>query len=375
MTAKGTGSFVLKMGVIAIESILFVAVSQTMAESAARAAEELGVELEITVGRMSEVQKWLPNYPHVDVFISRGAAAEALSKVYGKTVVEISSTISDFLEPIQRISGMGIKKIGVVAHAGVIGKQSFSISDVEVIMCPWHEEAEVEQIIKQLAESGVEGFLGSLRPSEIAKSCGMTAEVLDSGITSIKRAVNEAVKIARAQEAERLRAAENTRQAQQYAAEIYTSIEQAVAAIEELTASSQELAAMSREAADIAKTAFQDVGKTTEILEIIKGVAQQSNLLGLNAAIEAARAGEHGRGFSIVAGEVRKLADESNNSVKKINEMLSRFQNSVKSVLKNVENSDIITQEQAKATQDIAQMLENLQRVGGKLSETAIKSC
>ncbi len=356
-----------------MESVLFVAVSQAMEDIATQAAEELGVELQIIVGRMSEAKNWIGKYDDIDVFISRGAAAEALNKLYGKTVVEITATVSDFLEPIQRISEMGIKKIGIVAHAGVISEHSFSISDVEIIMCPWQEEAEMEQRIKQLSQMGVQGIVGSLRPTEIAKNYGMTTEILDSGYASIKRAVNEAVKIARAKQEERMRVAENIQQAQRYAAEIYTAIEQAVAAIEELTASSQELAAASHEAADIAKTAFQDVSKTTDILEIIRNVAQQSNLLGLNAAIEAARAGEHGRGFSIVAGEIRKLADESNSSVKRINEMLSRFQDSVKCVLKNVEHSDTITQEQAKATQEIAKMLEDLQAVGRKLSEAGTK--
>lgn len=352
-----------------IESILFVAVSQAMADIAAQAASELEVELPIIVGRMSEAQNWVKNYDDIDVFISRGGAAQALSKQYGKTVVEITSTVDDFLEPIQRVCAEGIKKIGVVAHAGLISENSFKLSDVEIYMRPWQEQAEQEQIIKQLIESGVQGIVGGLRPVEIARSHGLTAEISDSGQVAIKRAISEAVKISRAQQNERMHAAEKAGQTKQRINEFYTAIEQAVAAVQELTASSQELAARSREAAGIARNAFEDVNSTSEILEIIKRVAQQTNLLGLNAAIEAARAGEYGRGFSIVAGEVRKLADESDSSAKKINEMLTKFQGSVGSVLEIVENSDAITQEQAKATQEIEEMLENLQRLVNKLSE------
>ncbi len=360
--------------VIEIESILFVAVSQAMAESAAEAAAELKVELPIVVSKMSEFQTLVSNYPDIDVFISRGAAAETLNKLYGKTVVEITSTIDDFLVPMEKICNMGIKKIGVVTHASVISEQNFKISDVEIFMRPWHDKVKPEQIIEQLIKMGVQGIVGSLKPTEIARSHGLTTELLDSGQASIKHAIEEAVTIARAREKERLRAAENLQQTQQYASEIYTAIEQAVAETEELTASSQELAVISSEAADAAQTAFQGVKSSAEILEIIKHVAQQTNLLGLNAAIEAARAGEYGRGFSVVAGEVRKLANESNNSARRINTVLKEFQNSVESVLESVENIDIITQEQAKATQEIARMLEELQKVGKKLSEAGQKA-
>lgn len=355
---------------IYIESILFVAVSQAMAETASKAALELKIELPIVVSKMSEFQTLISKYPNINVFISRGAAAKTLNELYGKTVVEIRSTIEDFLMPIERICSMGIKKIGIVNHASVISEQNFKISDVEIFMRPWHEKVKPEQIIEKFIKMGVQGVIGSLKPTEIARSHGLTTELLDSGKASIKSAIEEALKITRTQEKERKRAADNLRQTQQYANEMYAAIERAVAEIEELTASSQELAVITGEAASAGQAAFKDLSSTAGILELIKYVAQQTNLLGLNAAIEAARAGEYGRGFSVVAEEVRKLASESNNSVQKINVMLKKFQDSVAFVIKNVESIDEITQEQAKATQEIARGLEEIQKIGKKLSET-----
>lgn len=93
--------------------------------------------------------------------------------------------------------------------------------------------------------------------------------------------------------------------------------------------------------------------------------------MGLNAASEAARAGEQGRGFAVVAEEVRKPAEESNRSAGNLNSMLNQFRLFVDKVRHNVEQDDVISQEQAKATREIARMLDGLRAIGQILMDMA----
>lgn len=151
------------------------------------------------------------------------------------------------------------------------------------------------------------------------------------------------------------------------------ALEQAAGAIQEMAASSEEVASVSQTVASVALNAQQQVKATGDALEFIRRVSKQTNLLGLNAAIEAARAGEQGKGFSVVAGEVRKLADESNRSANEINELLTKFQGTMEQITKGVFQNNIITQEQARATQEITRMVEEVQQVGNELNALAHK--
>lgn len=79
------------------------------------------------------------------------------------------------------------------------------------------------------------------------------------------------------------------------------------------------------------------VSEITHMSDFISGIAEQINLLALNATIEAARAGEQGRGFAVVADEIRKLAEESKNTVAKIQETIGATQEAFKLISENAE--------------------------------------
>ncbi|MFZ7102631.1 MAG: methyl-accepting chemotaxis protein [Peptococcaceae bacterium] len=124
-------------------------------------------------------------------------------------------------------------------------------------------------------------------------------------------------------------------------------------AMEEMSAQAQELAETISLVNSMGKTAYNDIVKTDEIIMFIRSVAEQTNLLGLNAAIEAARVGELGRGFGVVAEEIRKLSSDSGKSTKDITEVLTNIKNEISALTTRINQIENAVQEQAGVIEEI----------------------
>ncbi len=131
--------------------------------------------------------------------------------------------------------------------------------------------------------------------------------------------------------------------------------------IQNLTSQVQSNAATGIELADKIQQLSSDAEQVKEVLTVISDIADQTNLLALNAAIEAARAGEHGRGFAVVADEVRQLAERTQKSLTEINSTINVIVQSISDSSEQMNNN----------SQDIQKLTDISQDVQNKIDTTA----
>jgi hypothetical protein len=355
-----------------VKSILFVAISEYMAEIAKRVIQDEMLDIDVIISSSKEIDQVIQKINDYNVFISRGTTAEVIKRYTKGIVVSIKPTIDEFMSAIQKTVELETKKIAFVGDTKLIGNKSlaFNIGDVTIYFQLCEDDA-FDQTLHNLSENGIDGVIGGRRLYLLAKEKGIPSVMLESEEESIRNSIIEALAFQSAHEREKIKILEKSGYIYNVSKRLFEAFEKAVVSMQELATSSHELHSNSYSTENIIQNAYDEIKRTEKIVSIIDTVAKQTNLLGVNASIEAARAKEYGLGFAVVASEVRKLSETSQINAKKVELMIKQMYCAFDNVLKHINQNVKISSEQVFIYQDMVNRLSELKGISEELVEKA----
>lgn len=152
----------------------------------------------------------------------------------------------------------------------------------------------------------------------------------------------------------------NAEQTAEASKQVDYNAQQATQVCQQTQTAVQQLASQISQATHTIDDLNKQANHIGSVLDVIRNVAEQTNLLALNAAIEAARAGEQGRGFAVVADEVRTLAQRTQQSTEEINQMIQQLQTGSRGAVEVIENSQSQAETCVTETQNVLALIEQV---------------
>lgn len=272
----------------------------------------------------------------------------------------ISRTISSFLKQIKKVSQGDLTVKVYTKRKDEFGVLATGISDM--IAHTKHLIQKVEAVSEELTDISKQVITSSEMFLNSSKGIESSVGEIEIGTTSQAEHSVECLEEMDNLSKRIQNVSENTKMISEIATDTEHSIHSGMETMEILNEKSQSTARITSVVIERIENLEKKSCSIGQIIGAINDIASETNLLSLNASIEAARAGAAGRGFSVVAAEIRKLADQSMESADEIQNIVSEITGNTQYVVETAKQADDIVQEQQKAVNDTTEAFKLMQK-------------